>query len=140
MTVMILNTFAPGKMNKKTDKTCSELISLVLKRCGELSNEDIKWQIVRDYGVGYQNNTIAKYLSFLIKEGKVESRTVTDHAVYKWVYVEEKKSYLTISAVDMLKKCRERLLNYPHDHPQVEKIKEQCRILQKKAEKEQVTS
>ena len=54
-------------------KTCSEYIELVLKNSGRLRNKQIEAAILARFGQVYQSNTIAKYLSFFINDGKVLS-------------------------------------------------------------------
>ena len=71
-------------------KTCSEYIELVLKNAGRLRNKQIEAAILVRFGQVYQSNTIAKYLSFFINDGKVLSApTKTQNGVsceeYYWI-------------------------------------------------------
>jgi len=60
-----------------TPSTCSEHIELILKRGGAWRNKQIEKSILDNYKVQYQSNTIAKFLSFMINAGDVESNQVT---------------------------------------------------------------
>jgi len=70
--------------------TCSEHIELILKRGGAWRNKQIEKSILDNYKVQYQSNTIAKFLSFMINAGDVESNQVTLESgkqchEYKWI-------------------------------------------------------
>ena len=68
-------------------KTCSEYIQLVLEKSGRLRNAQIASKILSEYGITYQNNTIAKYLSFFINEGKVLSAPTESKTCFEYWWV-----------------------------------------------------
>ena len=126
----------------KLKNTCTDFITMILKRGGRWRNKQIEEAILRDYGMSFQNNTIAKYLSFLMKEGKALSAPVRTHdgeicAEYWWVAVEKKKeTYTRLTVFQFLEMCRTIADTYPIDHPQLEKIDEQCKRFEKMEHKE----
>jgi hypothetical protein len=65
------------------DDTCAYYVNLVLSKGGGWRNEEIKQYIQSHFNRTYQNNTIAKYLSFMINDGLVKSRP-TDWACYEY--------------------------------------------------------
>ena len=72
-------------------KTCSECIQLVLEKSGRLRNAQIAIKILSEYGVTYQNNTIAKYLSFFINEGKVLSAQTESKTCFEYWWIQGQK-------------------------------------------------
>ena len=115
--------------------TCSDYIKLILKRGGRWRNKQIEHAILRDYGIPFQNNTIAKYLSFLIKEGKVLSAPVAEKEKvcfeYWWIVPRKKKdSTVPMTVADLMTKCMEAAKTYPFGHPQISRINEQITRLQ----------
>jgi hypothetical protein len=110
------------------DRTCSELITLILKRGGRWKNKEIERAIIDQYGVQYQNNTIAKYLSFLIKKGKALSAPTGGGAEcfeYWWVAEGSKVNHakrFPLPAHRTVEKCIEAAKTYPEDHPQLAEI------------------
>lgn len=123
------------------DKTCTEYIKLILKRGGRWRNKQIEEAILRDYGVQFQNNTIAKYLSFLIKGGKVLSAPVAEKGKvcfeYWWITPNRKtKKPVPLTIAQLLEECRSAAATYPIDHPLLIPIEEQYTKLEKIIDKE----
>lgn len=106
--------------------TCTDFIKLILKRGGRWRNKQIEKAIVCDYGVQFQNNTIAKYLSFLMKEGKVLSAPVytgDGKACFEYWWVNPvKKTSPRFGAGQLKERCLEAAKTYPDGHPEVMKI------------------
>lgn len=116
----------------ENERTCSEFIVLILKRGGRWRNKQIERAILQDYGVQFQSNTIAKYLSFLIKDGKALSAPVTDKKEspcyeYWWIVEAPKKAVAVLpqSSVVLIEKCMKTVQTYPDGHNQIEKIMNQ---------------
>jgi hypothetical protein len=99
-------------MIEEKDKTCYDCISIVLRRGNKLRNEEIRVAIFSGFGQSYQNNTIAKYLSFLINEGNVLSEPTLSPGGKKC----EAYWWVTTPPDDFEKLCHERLEHYPEDH------------------------
>lgn len=121
--------------------TCSDYIKLILKRGGRWRNKQIEHVILRDYGLQFQNNTIAKYLSFLIKEGKVLSAPVAEKDKvcfeYWWVAPGKKKNRtVPMTVAQLMTKCMEAADTYPSGHPLRKPIMEQYTQLEKIKDKE----
>jgi hypothetical protein len=118
------------------EKTYCDCIKLILKKGGRFRNKQIELEVLREYGLQYQNNTIAKYLSFLIKEGKVLSAPVNDGKgkacfEYWWVEVAKKKAGdFPVATTVMIEKCVEAAKTYPEDHPQRAEIMNQIHELE----------
>ena len=80
-----------------TPTTCSEHIELILKRGGAWRNKQIEKSILDEYHTQYQSNTIAKFLSFLINAGDVESNQVTlesEKQCHEYRWIRDKKEIL----------------------------------------------
>jgi hypothetical protein len=77
------------------DNTCPYYINLVLQLGGHWRNKQIEIAILREYGVQYQSNTIAKYLSFMINDGMVQSAP-TGGACYEYWLVENQQLKMAI--------------------------------------------
>ena len=117
------------------DNTCAYFIELVLKRGGRWRNKQIEEAILRDYGVQYQSNTIAKYLSFFINDGKVlsapvhlESGKVCDEYWLIAIVNEKKISSEVAFPVDnmfLAERCLKIAAEYPEGHPQRAAIMQQ---------------
>jgi hypothetical protein len=135
-------------MNSKVEKTCSEYVEMILKRGGKWRNEEIKNAILRDYGESFQNNTIAKYLSFKINEGSVMSGPVILASgkkcdEYWWIREakKDKKEKLIIPIIieddplKLMKICLAVIKDYPEEHPQYAAIMNQYFELEMKTRK-----
>jgi hypothetical protein len=128
----------------KTERTCAECIELVLKRGGRWRNEQIKAAILQYHGAMYQNNTIAKYLSFFMKKGAVRSNPVkTSNGKMcdeYWFVPNSEKPASIITVIDkcnfeieeLMDNCLEMARTYPEDHPQVAEIMNQYHRLETK--------
>ena len=101
----------------------------MLSKGEKLSNEEIKTSIINQFGMSYQNNTIAKYLSFLIKQRKVLSAPVDNHGkvffVYWWIQKPKKSNKKLITLNDLLNRVYEIEKTYPIEHPECKKIRQQ---------------
>lgn len=109
------------------ENSCSDFIKLILKRGGRWRNKQIENAILETYGVPFQNNTIAKYLSFMINDGKVLSAPVKDKKEsvcfeYWWIDNDKKMEKLPLVEIGLMCKCREVAKTYPDDHPELKKI------------------
>jgi hypothetical protein len=109
------------------EKTCRECISLILKRGGRFRNKQLEHDILRDYGVQCQNNTIAKYLSFLINDGKVLSAPVIDSkngTCFEYWWIESKKKVVAIKREEpgLVDRCVKIADTFPDGHPEQMKI------------------
>lgn len=122
-------------------ETCREYITLVLKRGGRWTNEQVRRTILHDFRVPFQNNTIAKYLSFMIREGVVSSGPVIKAGKTQcheyWLVKESKKrpEPYNVSAGELISHCRSIAAGYPDGHPEIEKIQKQCIVLENKCVK-----
>jgi hypothetical protein len=72
-----------GGVMKIKDNSCAHYVYCVLCNGGHWRNEQIKSYILDNFGKTYQNNTIAKYLSFMINDGLVLS-TPTGGSCYEY--------------------------------------------------------
>ncbi len=123
----------------KSEKTCSDYIELILKREQgyRWRNKQIELAIAREFGVCYQNNTIAKYLSFLINKGLVQSAPVKLQSgkmcdEYWWTKKNDKGKETNIIPIKidydlatLKERCLEIAKTYPTEHPQYEAIMNQ---------------
>jgi hypothetical protein len=72
-----------GGVMKIKNNSCAYYVHLTLCEGGRWRNEQIKQFIRENYQETYQNNTIAKYLSFMINDGLVLSAP-TGGACYEY--------------------------------------------------------
>jgi hypothetical protein len=70
------------------DKTCGERVEKVLRAGGWWTNMQVHDEILRRYGREYQNNTIAKELSFLQNRGVARSVRDKGATFERYTYVE----------------------------------------------------
>jgi hypothetical protein len=104
------------------EKTCAYFIELILKRGGRWRNKQIELSMLHDYGVVFQNNTIAKYLSFFINEGRASSAPVHLESgktcdEYWWIEKENKAAHEIIDD-QLATQHLDAAATYPEGHPQ----------------------
>lgn len=96
--------------------TCREKIISVLSRGGRWTNVQIADVFMNEFQEPNMNNTIAKYLSFLIKDGMVRSDRVPGKPYNDYELITEKSK-----EDDLIDKIREAIKDHPQDHIEYKK-------------------
>ncbi len=119
---------------------------MILKRGGRWRNKQIEQAILQDYGAAFQNNTIAKYLSFFINAGKVQSAPVTlpsGKTCDEYLWIEKVKrakatcvsTPMRMSTEQLKAECLRIAKTYPEEHVQYQRIMEQYHNLESRERK-----
>lgn len=107
-------------------KTCKEKVIEVLSRGGRWTNIDIANVFLSELDEPNQNNTIAKYLSFLMREGRVLSFRVPGktYCEYELIQLKSKEDMLIDKITEAIKMCPDDHTDYKKAMLQIEQLKQ----------------
>lgn len=128
-----------------SEKTCSDYVESVLREGGKWTNVQIQEAVRKNFGLNFQNNTIAKYLSFLIKSGAAGSERVEGGTYDRyWMIRQAKKETpnkiekfqaAPMSTEELKNACLKAVLDYPEEHTEHAKIMNQYYQLDRRSKK-----
>ena len=105
--------------------TCREKINSALSRGGRWTNVQIADVFLNEFHEPNMNNTICKYLSFMIKDGFVQSYRVSGKSYSEYELIRNES--------EDIKKYRSIAETYPEDHEERKKIELQIEIQKARA-------
>lgn len=104
-------------------KTCREKIYSVLSRGGRWTNVQIANVFLNEFHEPNMNNTICKYLSFMIKDGFVQSYRVPGKSYSEYEMLKSESELIT--------RCKAIAKTYPEGHLERRKIEVQIEQMQR---------